>query len=128
MHIQSYISIYRQSYLINLTELNQTCVTVTTSTLELEPPSSITTMHFLSLPLALSLQLFLLWLLGYLDPLLGSNSWVLSSSSFLDAITVYKMAISELYFQTCFAFIIKLALFVTSFGCFIGVSEQFQWY
>ena len=72
-------------------------VTVTTSTLELEPPSSLTKMHFLSLPLALSLQLFLLWLLGYVDPLLASNLYVLSSS-FLDAITGYEVAISELYF------------------------------
>jgi len=84
-------------------------VTVTTSTLELQPPSSLTTMHFLSLPLALSLQLFLLWLLGYLDSLLGSNLCGLSSSSILDDITGYKVAISELYFQTCFAFIIELA-------------------
>jgi hypothetical protein len=59
-----------------------------------------------------------------LDPLLGSNLGVLSSSSFLDAITGYEVAISELYFQTYFAFIIKLALFVIFFGCFAGVSEQ----
>jgi type IV secretory pathway TrbL component len=50
-----------------------------------------------------------------LDPPLGSNSWVLSSSSSLDTITGYKMAISELYFQTCFAFVIELVLFVIFF-------------
>ena len=99
-------------------------MTVTTSTLELEPPSSITTMHFLSLPLALSLQLFLLWLLGYLDPLLSSNLCIISFSSFLDAIKGYKMAISELYFQTFFALVIKLGFFVIFFYCFAGISEQ----
>jgi hypothetical protein len=47
----------------------------------------------------------LLWLLGYLDPLLSSNLCVLSASSFLDDITTgFKLAISELYFQILFCF------------------------
>jgi hypothetical protein len=63
-----------------MVQMNQMFVTVTTSTLVLQPPSSPAIMHILSLPLALLFQLFLLWLLKLLDPLISYNLDPLSSS------------------------------------------------
>jgi hypothetical protein len=61
-------------------------------------------MHILSLPLALLLQLFLLWLLRLLDPLIGINLYSVSSSSFVGAPTGCELALSEFFFFFFFFF------------------------